>query len=317
MTVLVTGAGGFIGTRVTQNLLQRGEAVVYFDLFGNPARLGEFAQHPGLRVVRGDVTRFDDLVNTFARNKIKRVIHVAALLTVDIEAEPRLGIRINVGGMSNVLEVARYFGIERVVYASSIAVYGDQSDHGEHFINEDSALHPQTLYAHSKLLNEVMARDYAKKFGLDCRGLRICTVFGWGRETGLSAEVSRVISQPAIGESVELRLSPAETSPLIYVDDVAECLVRLCLAEKLGHPIYVSPASTASLRDLADMVRRFAPGAEISFAKDGGVIPHVYKIDSRSIQQDTGYVLPPLEKRVRDHVDEARRSKGIGNRAQA
>src|ERR1700733_2315386 len=157
MTILVTGGAGFIGSRVTRKLLERGEKVVCLDLAPDAARFGQYPERESLKIVRGDVTRFDDVVNAFACNKIDRVIHVAALVTTDIEADPRLGIRVNIDGTSNVFEACRYFGCKRVVYASSIAVYGDQSEHGDVEIDEDNLLRPSTLYGYSKQLNEIMA----------------------------------------------------------------------------------------------------------------------------------------------------------------
>jgi nucleoside-diphosphate-sugar epimerase len=310
--ILVTGGTGFIGSRITRNLLVRGEAVVVFDSRPMPSRLGEYQSHPDLRIVEGDITQLDDLLGALRTHAVERVIHTAALLGGPIEREPRLGVRVNVVGTTNVFEAARHLGVRRVVYASSMIVHGDQSDHGDVAVNEDSPLHPKSIYAYTKIMNEVIGAQYLAGLGVDCRGLRVCTPVGYGRDDrGAGGTVSRLIAAAVRGEHAEIPYSKAEKPPYVYVDDEAEIFVRLCLADGLTRPVYMSSATPASLEEIAAIVRRYLPEAAFTFSEAGGTIAHVNKIDGRRLEAELGYALPPIEVRIRDHINVVRAATGL------
>lgn len=310
--ILVTGGTGFIGSRITVNLLARGDPVVVFDTRPIPSRLGSYQSHPDLRIVEGDIEQLQDLLAAMRAHNVDRVIHTAALLGGPIEREPRLGIRVNVVGTTNVFEAARHLGVRRVVYASSMIVHGDQSDHGDAAVNEDSPLYPRTIYAYTKIMNEMMGRRYLEGLGLDCRGLRVCTPVGYGRDDrGAGGTVSRLIAAAARGEHTQIPYSQEEKPPYVYVDDEAEIFVRLCVANCLTRPVYMSSATPAPLREIAAIVRRYLPEASIAFDEAGGTIAHVNRIDGRRLEAEIGYTLPPVEQRIRDHINVVRAVDGL------
>jgi nucleoside-diphosphate-sugar epimerase len=310
MAIMVTGGGGFIGARAVGKLLDQGHEVVCFEA-GDLGRLGDAATDDRLHVVRGDVSQADDVTAAIRGHDVSRIIHLAAVMSPLVEDEPRLAMRVNVMGATNVFEAARQQGLERVVFASSIGVYGDQPEYGDVAVDEDAVLHPLTIYGHTKLINEAVACRYAELFGLDCRALRPCSVFGHGRLVGRSAEVSRVITRAAVDGAVEALQAPEQSAPLIYVDDVAELFVRLCVADELAHPVYLSGGIEATLGEVVDILRRLLPGVDIGFAAEPQTYPHVTRADGTRIAADLGYVLPPLEDRIREHIDEARRDSGL------
>lgn len=310
--ILVTGGTGFIGSRITRNLIARGEPVVVFDSRPAPARLGEYQSHPDLRIVEGDIAQLDDLLGAMRAHSVQRVIHTAALLGGPIEREPRLGMRVNVVGTTNVFEAARHLGIRRVVYASSMIVHGDQSDHGDAAVNEDSHLHPHSIYAYTKIMNEVVGQRYLEGLGLDCRGLRVCTPVGYGRDDrGAGGTISRLIAAAARGTHAEIPYSSAEKPPYVYVDDVAEIFVRLSLTDGLSRPVYMSSATPASLREIAAIVSGYLPEATFTFNEAGGTIAHVNRIDGRRLEAEIGYTLPPIEVRIREHINVVRAADGL------
>lgn len=310
MTIMITGGGGFIGSRVAKKLLDRGHEVVCFEA-GDLERLGGHAAHQCLHVVRGDVTRADEVTTAVRQHDVRRVVHCAAVMSPQVEDEPRLAMRVNVMGAVNVFEAARQQSLERVVYASSIGVYGDQPEYGDIAVDEESFLHPLTIYGHTKQINEAVAVRYSELFGLDCRALRPCSVFGHGRLVGRSAEVSRVITRAAVDGAVEALQAPKQSAPLIYVDDVAELFVRLCLAERLAHPVYVSGGIEATLGEVVDILGGLLPGVDITFTAEPQTYPHVTRVDAGRITADLGYAFPPLEDRIREHINEARRENGM------
>ena len=199
MTTLVTGADGLIASRVVRKLLAQGEQTIALDLSQIAGRLDEVADHALLSTIAADISDFNALNELFSGSAIDRVIHTAAVLPPTSEFEPKHSYDVNIGGTNNVFEASRRHGVQRVVYPTSIAVYGDQSDHGDVELDEETPPKPSSLYGAAKLANEFAARAYSANHDLDCRGLRICTVFGHGRMTGRSAAASAMISNVATG----------------------------------------------------------------------------------------------------------------------
>lgn len=311
--ILVTGGTGFIGSRITRWLLARDESVVCFDARPELARLGKFADHPALRVVEGDITRFEDLAAAMHLHGVRRVIHTAAVLSQTCRAEPRVGIRINIVGTTNVFEAARQAGVARVVYASSLVVHGSQQDHGDVILTEDAALFPRSFYAHTKVMNERTADAYADAFGLDCRGLRVSSPFGPGARTSGAggAEVTRLVTLAALGSPIQVQVARGESPPTTHVDDVAEIFARLCLAERLSRPVYFCSAVAVPMEQIAGLVARLLPGTQISFSPEAAKVTLPYRIDAGRLEADIAYRLPPLEERLRDHINEVRIAAGL------
>ena len=134
MAILVIGATGFIGPRLIRRLVARGESVTGMDL--NPAAVPYGGVPIGAPVVRGDVTQFEDVMRTILDVKPERVINLAYGLGMG-EGNPHLAMRLDILGMDNVFEACRLTGVNRVVYASSIAVSGQQSHFGDRLATED------------------------------------------------------------------------------------------------------------------------------------------------------------------------------------
>jgi len=309
MTVLVTGGGGMIGARIARHLLDRGEQVVSMDTEADQPRLDAYAENPKLDRVGCDVRSYDELHDVMRRHSVTHVIHMAALLVPLTEDEPALGLSVNVGGTNNVFEAARHTGVSRVVYPTSMAVYGDQSEYGDSAVDEKSARNPYSLYGYAKLMNEEVAAAYTRNFGLDTRGLRIASVFGHGRVTGRSGAISRIISGAAVGEPVVSALPENQVTPAVHVDDIAASMVRVCFAEKLDLPVYVAGNVKTTVREVVDIVKEYAPDAEIGY--ESGAVPYtvIQNLDCRRIEQAIDYRLPPLRQRILEQMNEARQER--------
>ena len=308
MTIMVTGGTGFIGARIIRKLLERGQEVVSFDLA--PPRPTLDSRMNAVPFYRGDVTDMAHLMEAVNTHQVSRIIHLAALLPPASENRPGHGLHVNIQGANNVFEVARWTGIERVVYASSIAVYGVQDTFGQRPINEDDLTNPVNVYGMTKAVNDFAAAKYHDMYGLDLRGIRICTVFGHGRFTGMTGLIGGLLmSNPAVGKPIDIPSDPAEPSPMIYVEDAAEIFVRAILSDSLRHPVYISGGHLATLGEMADMVRDFIPNAQITTGTRP--VPHVYMVDNSRMLADIGYEMPPLRDRVLDHINEARIELGL------
>ncbi len=311
LSVLVTGGTGFIGSRVARVLLSKGETVVCLDHAPDARRFSDLGDGSRPAIVQGDISRMDDLVAAVREHGVRRVVHLAALLAPVTEDEPRLAMRVNVMGATNVFEAAARLGLERVVYASSVAVFDDQAYYGARAVDEDDELRPNIVYGHTKAMNETVARRYMERFGLDTRALRPASVFGYGRTTGRSAEVSRMIHGAALDGRFASTQSPEQTSSLIHVDDVAEMFARLCLADVLERDAYVSGGTTASLEEVAAMILRHLPDAKISFPEGVAPYPNLRMSDGRRLARDIRYRLPDIQSRIADTIAEARLDRGM------
>ena len=308
MTVMVTGGAGFIGARIVRKLVERGQQVVCFDLAPPRANMQPYLH--AVQVYRGDVTDMTHLLEAVHTHGVSRIVHLAALLPPSSEERPHHGLRVNIQGANNVFEVARWAGIERVVYASSIACYGVQETYGERPLTEDDSCNPVNVYGMTKAVNDFAAARYTAMYGLDLRGIRICTVFGHDRTGGMTGLIGGLLmSNPAVGKPVEAPFSPAEPSPMIYVEDAAEIFVRAVLSDTLRHPVYISGGHLATLGEMVDLVRGFIPDAQITLGTRP--VPHVYLVDNSRMLADIGYEMPPLRDRVLDHINEARLEAGL------
>ena len=236
MPVLVTGAAGLIASGITRKLVERGETVIALDRISPRCRLEDLLEDGKIKAVEADVTDRSAIEAAISENGVDRVIHTAAVLPPTSEEDPRNGCDVNIGGTNNIFDVASQHGVSRVVYPSSIAVYGDQSDHGDATLDEKSSCFPFSLYGVAKQANELAARAYKANAGLDCRGLRICTVFGHGRVTGRSAAASAMISAAAIGEAYVSK-SKGSTNLRLYLRRRCGGMYDpTCLCRRFGTP---------------------------------------------------------------------------------
>ena len=144
MSVLVIGGTGFIGPRLIRRLVARGERVVCMDL--NPFAASSTDVALRAPVIRGDVTRFEDVMRTVIEVKPERLINLAYGLGAG-EGNPHQVMLLDVLGMDNCFEAARLGGVRRVVYASSIAVSGQQSHFGDRPVNENDPTFGTSQYA--------------------------------------------------------------------------------------------------------------------------------------------------------------------------
>ncbi len=309
MSIMVTGGTGFIGARIVRKLVERGEEVVCFDLAPPRANLQPYLDR--IQMYRGDITQIPHLLEAVNTLQVHKIIHMAALLPPDTEDRPHFGMLVNIQGTNNVFEVARWTSVQRVVYASSIACYGVQETFGPRPVTEDDVSNPVNVYGMTKAANDFAAGKYIERYGLDLRGVRICTVFGHGRVTGMTGMIGGLmVSLPAVGQPVSMPFDPEEASPMIHAEDAAEIFVRVALSDRLNHRIYLSGGHLATIRDMADVVRSFLPSAQITTGDRA--VPHVYLVDNSRMLADIGYEMAPLRVRILEHINDARREAGLG-----
>jgi nucleoside-diphosphate-sugar epimerase len=307
MSILVIGGTGFIGRRLVPLLAQRGEEIVCMDI--NPATANYENYGKQVRVVRGDVSQFDDVMATMVEAKPERVVNLAYFL--GSEHPPRVAFKLNILGMDNCFEAARLAGVRRVAYASSLAVSGEQHFYGDRVVTEDDFRHGHVQYAMHKIFNEWQAQDYREKHGLDITAIRPANVTGNDKIVG-SVDHVKIITFPARGEPISFPFKDAMRCP-IHVDEVAEIFARVIMSDRPTHWVYNTGGIAISLGEIADLVREYLPDAKISFGKDtgGNEISGNYLIDNTRLVQEFGVQYRPYRERVLQIINEVRREAGL------
>jgi len=307
MPTLVIGGTGFIGPRLIKRLLAAGETVTCMDVNLGTGPFTSLSDK--VRVIRGDVTHFEDVMRAVLEVKPDRLINLAYGIGAG-EGNPHQVFRLDVLGMDNCFEAARLGGVTRVVYASSLAVSGQQSHFGERLVTEDDPLHGTSQYAVHKIFNEFQARKYVKNYGMSIIGIRPANVTGPDKMRGSTDHV-QLITGAARGEAIHLP-KKGQMRLLIHVDDIAEVFARVLLADAPRHDIYNSGGVAVSLGELADLVREFLPDAKITFEQEGGREESGnYLVDNSRLRKEFGIEYPPLRARVREIINDVRRQEGL------
>lgn len=231
MTILVTGAAGFIGSALTLRLLERGDSVVgidnhndYYDPALKEKRLARQLKEPNYTHLRFGLEDQKSVNAAFADYRPVHVVNLAAQAGVRYSIEnPHSYIKSNIEGFLNILEGCRHNGVKHLVYASSSSVYGANTTMP--FSVNDSVEHPLSLYAATKKSNELMAHTYSYLYGLPTTGLRFFTVYGpWGRPDMALFKFTKSILD---NEKISVFNYGKHRRDFTYIDDIVEGLVRV------------------------------------------------------------------------------------------
>ncbi len=241
-TVLVTGASGFVGLNVVELLLSSGHEVlaVSHDEFP-PAAFAEFSGLDGsLTATVADVRNVETISEMASSADI--VIHGAAI-TVSDDHEQVTGDRmldVNIGGTRALLEAARLgIGVDRVVYVSSGAVYGDAT-FGVEPVTEDTPAHPTSLYGLSKLTSELLVKQHGALYDVATVSARLSAVFGpWERDTGVRDSLSPMYRMAVAAQRGEaMRMGRFAPRNWLYARDAARAITHLAVGPAPQHHLY-------------------------------------------------------------------------------
>lgn len=292
MRVLLTGGYGCIGSWIAKNLIERGMAVWVYDLKEDLRRIGQVMDEEAYRAVRflpGDVTDLPALRTALATHAITHVIHLAGLQVPVCRADPLLGAKVNVLGTLAVFEAVRQLQpqVRRLVYASSAAVFGEPGAYGMGGgLADDVPLRPSTHYGVFKCCNEGNARVYYLEHGLSSVGLRPWTVYGVGRDFGMTSEPTKAIKSVAIGRPY--RISYGGWQDMQFVDDVAKTFIRCLEAPYEGAKSYNLRGWVVDLPTIHKTLVELAPAAERLIAFGDKQLPIAYDLADEALQRDLG-----------------------------
>ena len=231
MTLLLTGAAGFIGFHVARRFLASGRDVVgidnfnsYYDVRLKQARWSLLEKETRFLGRRVEIADKDTLFALCDEVKPTHIVHLAAQAGVRYGLEnPHAYVDANLAGFLNVLEAARVLKVKHLVFASTSSVYG--VNQAMPFAEHHSAAHPISLYAATKRANELMAHSYAHLFGMPATGLRFFTVYGpWGRpDMAPHKFTARIFA----GDPIDVYNGGKMMRDFTFIDDIVEGVVRV------------------------------------------------------------------------------------------
>lgn len=307
MTTVIIGGTGFTGRELTDQLVERGEEVVCVDI--DPVYdLAD--EYDDVEVVKGDITDYDHLSEIFASYDPDRAVNLAYLLGAETEADPSAAMQVNCVGMDNVFSASEEYGVDRVLFASSMAVYG-LPDSFDGPVTEDATApaayteYPVMFYVATKQLNEYQAKLYSDNHDTDVVSIRPSTIFGPGREAGYTAWSSDFVTKPANGETAYIPHKPEKELTMIYRTDMARLFAEAALADELSYDAYNSGGHYVTAGELAETVEEVIGGEVICDPDRPGEYPHVANVSNERANEDLGFELTSLEESIRQHADAA------------
>jgi nucleoside-diphosphate-sugar epimerase len=262
---LVTGAMGCIGAWALKHLVAQGERAVAFDLSTDRHRV-DWVMTPdeqaAITFVQGDLTDARQVKEVFKVYGVTHVVHLAALQVPLCRANPVLGSQVNVTGTVNLFEAAREVGVRHLAYASSIAVYGPSALYPKGPIAHKALHAPQTLYGVYKVANEGTARIYWQDHGISSLGLRPYTVYGVGRDQGMTSDVTKAMWAAVKGEPFEIGFGGVMQFQL--ASDVALQFILAAEQAVDGAHVFNLGTPPVSVDDVIELIQEIKPEVQIT-----------------------------------------------------
>lgn len=288
MAVFITGGHGHIGSWTAYYLAKAGEQVILYDLNPQaPDYLATVADH--ITFIKGDVLDFPRLTDIFQqhRGEIDGIIHTVGIMGEIVQTNPHRYVSLNINGTHNMLEIARLFGIPKVLYTSTGAVYGPASG----TVAETRQPNPADLYSATKMSAEMLGQQYAATFGLEFRICRVYFCYGPGKLPSNFIKLYQ-IAFGALEGMPDLKLDRGADQKLdfTYIEDAARGTALLYQAASLQHQVYNiatgQPHSVATVAELAQRYSRFPVNVEIG---PGTLMERAEALDISRARQELGF----------------------------
>jgi len=298
---LVTGAQGCIGSWVVKNLVEENVKTVVYDLSRDTRRLSMTMsqdQIASVKFIEGDILDFERLNRAVEQERITHIIHLAGLMVPVCKANPRQGAMVNVVGTINIFEsaLAHREQVERIVYASSAAVFGPE-DFYDGPVPTRAQLLPMTHYGVFKQCNEGNARVYFLDHGISSVGLRPYTVYGPGRDFGLTSDPTKAMKAAVVGRPY--RIAFGGMTDMQFVDDTARTFIRCAEAPISGAKVYNVKGALASIDEVISVIERLLPQARGLITHSDAIIPIAADIDDSELVSEIGQIpKTPLEEGI-------------------
>ena len=304
MKVLVTGSSGFLAGYLIPALSSDGASIVGIDIAPPPPAIESLGTF-----YRGDIASPHDVYRVMATEHATHVVHLASILAGPCEENPTRGFAINFGSTLTLLDAGSATGVERFIFASSIAVFGRGLVEP---VSNDAPKEPATIYGQTKLACEQVLEWYRNKRNLSGIALRFPWVFGPGRERGITALYSsKLLDAIAKGERLVID-NPEETGDWLYVKDAVRALQLGIRGSDNHRTAYNIMGGVHAIRDVLDIAEKVAGTSLVEYRKGGGAkSPYPSEYDDSCARDEMGWAPAySIEEAVRDHIATVRRQHG-------
>lgn len=312
--IMITGGTGFVSSRLVRKLVEQQEDVVVFDMSPNFKFVSDLMDR--IKFVQGDVSAFDEVIDTIRKYGIEYIYHTASLLYGASERAPLRAVRVNTVGTANILEASRITDVKKVIFTSSVSAFSVAVDHPEDIrsmikVDDDSPKYSPSAYGATKVFGELYGLWYARTHGLDFRGVRYYNVYGPGDPYAYHLD-STIIENPALGRPVDIPDPPDFAINLIYVKDAAEALIKVFNAKNIRRRVYNIGGENCTYREVASIVRKIVPNAIIRFtgertSSSGGIL-----FDDSPARQEVGWKPSyTLEEGIKETIDEIQNKEAL------
>jgi nucleoside-diphosphate-sugar epimerase len=289
--IFLTGGYGCIGSWVAKQIVEQGGEVFIFDLKEDTHRLDQIMagdERARIRFIAGDVSDAAAVRAALEQTGATGVLHLAGLQTPSCRANPILGATVNVIGTLAVFEaaVALKDQVERVVYASSAAVHGPPADDATSAVGDEVRLAPVSHYGAYKVCNELNARVYWLDHGISSVGLRPWTVYGVGRDFGMTSEPTKAIKSVAIGRRYHITYGGRQD--LQYVGDVAATFLQAATRPFRGAEAFNLCGTVVPIESFVATLCEIAPEARKLVSHGQRQLPIAADLDDSRLQERLG-----------------------------
>jgi nucleoside-diphosphate-sugar epimerase len=304
MKILVVGSSGYIGRQVVKHLAEQGAQVVGFDLVTESQPTGA-----GVTFVRGNMTNLEEVMAAIVDHGVQRIVALGYFMTPLLAPECRdllNAARVNIIGVTNLFEAARLVHLQRVIFASTVGIFGHQDAYGPELINEETEPHaPKSLYGLMKLVNNAMAERYTKTYGIQVVKVHSTAVIGPGN----TAFSRRMIQFPALGKPGFGNWPSSGPRNIVGVSDIAQLYAKMAIADEVKHDTYMGTGPSPTGREIADIVKKYLPDSEITFDEEARV--PAWNFDNSRAVHEFQWKIRSVEGMVLDEINGTREAAGL------
>ena len=305
MKIMVVGSSGYIGRHVVKHLAAEGADVVAFDLVPTPAQWCV----PGVPFIQGNMTNLEEVMSAILDNGIQRIVALGYYMTPLLAPECRdllNAARVNIIGVTNLFEAARLARLQRVIFASTVGIFGYQDSYGLEPINENTeARAPKSLYGLMKLVNNGLAERYTKTYGIQVVKVHSAAVIGPGN----TAFSRRMIQDPALGKPGFANWPSSGPRNIVGVADIAQLYTKIALADEVKYDTYMGTGPSPTGSEIAAIVKKYLPNAQITFDEKARV--PAWNFDNSRAVKEFAWKIQSVEEMVLDEINGTREAAGL------